>query len=141
MPMDWFPLVPPGLDQFETMAEAAFQSLPERFRDLTGDVVFAIADFPDDDMLAELGLDSPFDLLGLFEGAGLTEIGDTPPTGTMPNRVFLFRRPILDFWAEEELETLGDIITHVLIHEIGHHFGLSDDDMEAIETEAAREEE
>ena len=112
---------------------------PQAFRDLTGDVLFTIADFPEDDMLADLGLESPFDLLGLFEGSGLTELGDTPQTGTMPNRVWLFRRPILDFWAEEDAETLGDIVSHVLVHEIGHHFGYSDDDMEAIEAEAERE--
>ena len=140
MAIDWNPLTPPSLDDFEALAEAAFATLPRTFRDLTGDVLFAIADFPDDDMLADLGLESPFDLLGLFEGAGMTELGDTPQTGTLPNRVWLFRRPILDFWAEEESETLGNIIAHVLVHEIGHHFGYSDDDMEAIEAEAEREE-
>ncbi|MBU1175720.1 MAG: metallopeptidase family protein [Alphaproteobacteria bacterium] len=137
---DWTALTPPGLDVFEQMAQAAFDALPAHFRQLTGDVLFAVADFPEDDMLDDLGLESPFDLLGLFEGAGMTEMGDTPQTGTLPNRVYLFRRPILDFWAEEEDETLGDIVTHVLVHEIGHHFGYSDEDMEAIEAEAARDE-
>ena len=136
---DWHDARPPGLDDFERMAQSAFNALPQAFRDLTGDVLFTIADFPEDDMLADLGLESPFDLLGLFEGSGLTELGDTPQTGTMPNRVWLFRRPILDFWAEEDAETLGDIVSHVLVHEIGHHFGYSDDDMEAIEAEAERE--
>ncbi len=122
------------------MAKTAFAGLPDQFRDLTGDVLFAIADFPDDDMLEDLGLESPFDLLGLFEGAGLTELGDTPETGALPNRIWLFRRPILDFWVEQEDEALGDIVTHVLVHEIGHHFGYSDDDMEAVEAAAAQEE-
>jgi predicted Zn-dependent protease with MMP-like domain len=140
MAQNWFALAPPSLDAFEDLARTAFEALPVTFRDLTGDVVFAIADFPQDDMLDELGLESEFELLGLFEGAGLTEIGDTPQTGTLPNRVYLFRRPILDFWAEEETETLGDIVTHVLVHEIGHHFGLSDADMEALEAAAAKEE-
>ncbi len=140
MTTDWSHLVPPNLDSFEAMADAAFKALPASFRELTGDVLFAIADFPDDDMLDDLGLDSPFELLGLFEGTGMTELGDVPETGTMPNRVWLFRRPILDFWAEQEDETLGDIVTHVLVHEIGHHFGFSDDDMEAIEAEAAGDE-
>ena len=140
MRADWTDLKPPSLDDFEQMAQSAFNALPETFRGLTGDVLFAIADFPDDDMLDDLGLESPFDLLGLFEGSGLTELGDTPQTGTMPNRVWLFRRPILDFWAEEENESLGDIVTHVLVHEIGHHFGYSDDDMEALEAAAAHEE-
>jgi predicted Zn-dependent protease with MMP-like domain len=76
-----------------------------------------------------------FDLLGLFQGIGLSEAGDVRATGSLPNMVFLYRRPILDYWAEHH-ETLGAIITHVLIHEIGHHFGLSDDDMSRIETEA-----
>ena len=139
MTTDWTHLTPPGLDDFEALAEAAFTTLPQTFRDLTGDVLFTIADFPDDDMLADVGLEGPFDLLGLFEGAGMTELGDTPQTGTLPNRVWLFRRPILDFWAEEENETLGDIIAHVLVHEIGHHFGYSDDDMEALEAEVEGE--
>ncbi len=139
MTENWSLLTPPGLDVFEDMARAAFETLPATFRALTGDVLFAIADFPDADMLDELGLESEFDLLGLFEGAGLTEMGDSPETGTLPNRIWLFRRPILDFWAEEETEVLGDIVTHVLVHEIGHHFGLSDADMEAIEAEAARD--
>ena len=106
---------------------------------MTGDVLSPSPTSPTTDMLDDLGLESEFDLLGLFEGLGMTELGDVPQTGTLPNRVWLFRRPILDFWAEEENETLGDIVTHVLVHEIGHHFGLSDDDMEAIEGQAARE--
>ena len=77
---------------------------------------------------------APFDLLGLFEGRGISE-RFTVETGEMPNRIRLYRRPILDYWAEND-ETLGDIITHVLIHEIGHHFGLSDEDMERIEASA-----
>jgi len=135
----WQSARPPDLDVFEQMAKASFAGLPDQFRQLSGDIVFAIADFPDDDMLEDLGLESPFDLLGLFEGAGLTELGDTPETGTLPNRIWLFRRPILDFWAEQEDETLGDIVTHVLVHEIGHHFGYSDEDMEAVEATAAEE--
>ena len=136
----WQSALPPGLDVFEQMAKTAFAGLPDPFRQLSGDILFAIADFPDDNMLEDLGLESPFDLLGLFEGAGLTELGDTPETGTLPNRIWLFRRPILDFWAEQEDETLGDIVTHVLVHEIGHHFGYSDEDMEAVEAAAASEE-
>ena len=80
-------------------------------------------------------MDSPFDLLGLFHGVGLAHASATPPTGAMPNRIWLYRRPILDYWAEHD-ETLGAVISHVLIHEIGHHFGLSDDDMDAVEAAA-----
>jgi predicted Zn-dependent protease with MMP-like domain len=109
--------------------------LPESFRDLAADVTFAVSEFPDDDVLEDLGLESPFDLLGLFLGIGMAHAPAVPPTGHMPNRIWLYRRPILDYWAEHE-EALGSIITHVLVHEIGHHFGLSDDDIEAIETAA-----
>jgi predicted Zn-dependent protease with MMP-like domain len=82
-----------------------------------------------------MGCESPFDLLGLFQGIGLAQASATPESGTFPNMIWLYRRPILDYWAEHE-ETLGHLVTHVLVHEIGHHFGLSDDDMEAIESAA-----
>ena len=85
-------------------------------------------------------LESEFDILGLFRGVGLPQGGATPFTGQLPNQVWLYRRPILDYWAESEQgETLGEIITHVLVHEIGHHFGFSDDDMEAIEAQANKD--
>ena len=80
-------------------------------------------------------LESEFDILGLFQGVGLAHDSAVAATGEMPNRIWLYRRPILDYWAEHE-ETLGDIVTHVLVHEIGHHFGLSDDDIDAIEAES-----
>lgn len=93
-----------------------------------------ITDFPEQDVLRELGAHSEFDLLGLFQGIGLAQGPATPPSGMMPNTIFLYRRPILDYWAEHG-EELGAIVTHVLVHEIGHHFGLSDEDMERIENE------
>ena len=129
--MDWTTVMAPGLDVFETLAVEAYEGLPDEFRALCGDIRFLVADFPDDDVIKEMGLESPFDILGLFEGRGVGDLG-TPVTGEMPNRILLYRRPILDYWAENE-ETLGHLVRHVLIHEIGHHFGLSDDDMEAIE--------
>jgi predicted Zn-dependent protease with MMP-like domain len=101
---------------------------------LTKDLVIEISDLPTDEVFEDMALETPFDLLGLFEGRGISE-RFTMETGEMVNRITLYRRPILDYWAENE-ETLGDIITHVLIHEIGHHFGLSDDDMERIEESA-----
>jgi len=121
------------------MAVAAFEALPEPFRSLTDGVGCAVADFPDNEVLEDMGMESPFDLLGLFHGIGRTEMGATPMTGEMPNRIWLYRRPIIDYWAEHEDLALGEIITHVLIHEFGHHFGFSDDDMERIEAEGARE--
>jgi predicted Zn-dependent protease with MMP-like domain len=93
-----------------------------------------VEDFPADDIQQDMKA-GPFDLLGLFQGIGLAQDQATPETGRLPNMVFLYRRAILDYWAEHE-ETLGAIVTHVLVHEIGHHFGLSDADMEAIEKAA-----
>ncbi|MFC0217270.1 metallopeptidase family protein [Pseudochelatococcus lubricantis] len=128
----------PGLDVFEELAEAAFAALPEAFRELARDVVIRIEDFPDDDTLDAMECETPFDLLGLFHGNGLAQGGGIRWTGQMPNLVFLYRRPILDYWADHE-ETLGSLITHVLVHEIGHHFGLSDADMEEIERQAGQD--
>ncbi|MFG1463393.1 metallopeptidase family protein [Xanthobacter sp. DSM 24535] len=124
----------PSLEAFEILAEDAFARLPESFRALCGGIVLRLEDFPEDDVLKELEAESPFDLLGLFQGVGLAQGGAVADTGTLPNMVFLYRRPILDYWSENE-ETLGEIIAHVLIHEIGHHFGLSDADMERVEAE------
>lgn len=126
----------PTLAEFERLADEAWARLPAAFRELTGSVILKIDDFPTDDVVAELEAESPFDLLGLFQGVGLAQDAALPETGRMPNLVFLYRRPILDYWAEHD-ETLGHLIAHVLIHEIGHHFGLSDDDMEAIEAQVA----
>ena len=133
---DWSGRQAPTLDEFAALAESAFAALPDDFRALAGAVTFAVADFPDDDVLADLKAQTPFDLLGLFEGVGLAHAGAVPVSGAMANRVWLYRRPILDYWAEQE-ETLETIVTHVLVHEIGHHFGLSDADMEALEAAAS----
>jgi predicted Zn-dependent protease with MMP-like domain len=121
----------PTLSDIEELARQAYEDLPEDFRALSGEVVITVTDFPTDDVQKEMRA-GPFDLLGLFQGIGLAQDGALPETGRMPNMVFLYRRAILDYWAEHE-ETLGAIVTHVLVHEIGHHFGLSDDDMYAIE--------
>jgi predicted Zn-dependent protease with MMP-like domain len=132
---DWTAAKAPSLDEFDTIATAAFAELPESFRKLCDGVVIRVADFPAEDVIAEMELESPFDILGLFTGIGLALDGAMPETGRLPNSVFLYRRPILDYWAEHD-EALGTVITHVLVHEIGHHFGLSDEDMEAIEAAA-----
>lgn len=130
----WGPLAAPSLDDIEALAIAALKALPEPFASLAAEVECRVAEFPTDEIVRDMALESPFDLLGLFKGFGLTEDGATPFTGQMPNRVWLYRRPILDYWSEHT-DTLGEIVTHVLVHEIGHHFGLSDDDMERIERE------
>ena len=132
---DWSLLKSPSLAEFEQLAEAAFTALPAEFRRLCDGVTIRIEDFPDEETLREMACASPFDLLGLFRGVGLAQGAATLETGQFPNMVWLYRRPILDYWAEHD-ETLGHLVTHVLIHEIGHHFGLSDADMEAIEARA-----
>ena len=134
-PTDWSAREAPSLAEFEAIADAAYDRLPTRFRDLCNDVVIRIEDFPTDEVLDGLGIDSPFDLLGLYSGVDLARKSVMDVSG-IPDMVFLYRRPILDYWAENE-ETLGHIVTHVLVHEIGHHFGLSDADMEEIERKAA----
>jgi len=123
----------PSLDDFQRMAADAFAHLPGDLRRLCGDIIIRVAEFPDDEVLDDMGLESPYDLLGLFQGTGLAHRG-LMRTGEMPNMVWIYRRPLLDYWAESE-ETLGHLVSHVLIHEIGHHFGMSDDDMAAIEAE------
>ncbi len=132
---DWSPREAPSLAEFEAIADQAYARLPARFRTLTGDVLIRIEDFPTDEVLDGLGIDSPFDLLGLYSGVALARKSVMDVSG-VPDMVFLYRRPILDYWAENE-ESLGHIVTHVLVHEIGHHFGLSDADMERIEAEAS----
>ena len=130
---DWNKLEAPSLAAFEAIAEDAYARLPTRFRALTGDLLIRIEDFATDEVLDSLGIDSPFDLLGLYSGVDLSR-KSVSEVSTVPDMVFLYRRPILDYWAEHD-ETLGAVITHVLVHEIGHHFGLSDADMEAIEAQ------
>jgi len=128
-------LLAPTLADLELIADEAFAALPEAFKILCEGVVIRIEDFPDEETLDEMEAESEFDLLGLFRGRGLAHRGAVMETGEFPNMVWLYRRPILDYWAEHE-ETLGHVITHVLVHEIGHHFGLSDADMEEIERKA-----
>ena len=134
-PLAWRPVKAPSLEEFEAMAIEAFRRLPAEFRALCEGVVVRVDDFPTDDVLEELGAETEFDLLGLFQGLGLPFRSESAPT-QMPNMIWLYRRPILDYWAEHD-ETLGEIVTHVLVHEIGHHFGLSDDDMRKIEASVA----
>jgi len=134
-PLAWRLVKAPSLEELEAMAIEAFRRLPDEFRALCEGVVVRVDDFPTDDVLDELGAQTEFDLLGLFQGVGLPFRSESAPT-QMPNMVWLYRRPILDYWAEHN-ETLGEIVTHVLVHEIGHHFGLSDDDMARIEASVA----
>jgi predicted Zn-dependent protease with MMP-like domain len=133
-PLAWRPVKAPSLAALEVLAGAVFAQLPKRFRDLCEGLVIQVDDFPSDEVLDEMGAQSEFDLLGLFQGVGLPFRSESAPV-QMPNMIWLYRRPILDYWAEHE-ETLGVIVRHVLVHEIGHHFGLSDADMAALEEAA-----
>lgn len=132
--MDWKTAKAPSLADFELMAAAAWEKLPANFRELAGDLVIRVDDFAADDILDDLGIEDPFELTGLYQGVSLDQksVSDVPRE---PDMVFLYRRPILDEWASGD-EELGHLIAHVLIHEIGHHFGFSDDDMEDIEADA-----
>jgi predicted Zn-dependent protease with MMP-like domain len=124
----------PSLAEMEAMAHEIFERLPRTFRDLCEGVIIRVDDFPTDEVLDEMNAASEFDLLGLFQGVGLP-FRSNDDIARLPNMIWLYRRPILDYWAEHE-DPLGAVIAHVLVHEIGHHFGLSDADMEAIEAAA-----
>jgi predicted Zn-dependent protease with MMP-like domain len=125
----------PTLEDIEALADAAFHRLPAQFRDLCEGLVIQVVHFPDDETLDEMGVESEFDLLGLFRGRGLSDRGAIDETGQLPNMIWLYRRPLLDYWCDGE-NALEAVVTHVLVHEIGHHFGLSDADMESIERQA-----
>lgn len=133
--MTWTDRLAPSLDDFAALAKAAFDGLPEEFRRLTGDVVFRVDDFATDEVLDSLGIEDPFELTGLYQGVDLSR-RSVLDVGAQPSMVFLYRRPILDEWCERGDVALGELIEHVLVHEIGHHFGLSDDDIHRIEDEA-----
>ena len=128
----------PTLDDFHGMAAEALATVPEPFRQHIKGVVIRTAEWPEDDVLEEMGVESPYDLLGLYQGVALTErsVNDVAPTVDM---IFLYRQPLLAYWEESGLD-LYDIVRNTLVHEIGHHFGLSDDEMEALEQAAADEE-
>lgn len=128
----------PTLADIDALAKAALRLLPEELRRYTGDVVILTQEFPDDDVCREMELESPFDILGLYQGTSLAD-KQIESSGNMPDMVFIYRRPILDYWCETG-EDLGHVVRHVLIHEIGHHFGFSDETMEAIEEAADAEE-
>ncbi len=122
---------PPSLADIDALAQAAVERLPDRFRDWLGPVLLRVEDFPDADVMREMGLETEFDILGLYQGRHVGMKGDEP-TGALPDIIFLYRRPLLEEWCETG-ETLEALVTHVLVHEVGHHFGLSDADMERIE--------
>ena len=122
---------PPSLTELELVAEQELEHIPEELRRHIGTVVIRVEEFPDEETEGEMDLDSPFDLLGLYRGVPLPR-RSVLDVRTLPDMIFLYRRPILDYWCETG-QDFRAVVRHVLIHEIGHHFGLSDADMEAIE--------
>jgi predicted Zn-dependent protease with MMP-like domain len=127
--------IAPSLDEIEALARAALARLPAVFARHLGGVVLQVEDFADEATLAALGIADPFALTGVYEGIALGE-KSIDHSGTMPDRIRLFRAPILDEWIERGDETLEHLVAHVLVHEVGHHFGLSDEDMHALEDAA-----
>ena len=125
----------PSLDDFAVIARIAFDALPDPIRAMAGETVIRVTDFAEEEVLRDLGIEDAFELTGLYHGVDLSRRSVLDPL-PQPSMVFLYRRPILDEWAERGDVTLGELVTHVLVHEIGHHFGLSDDAIEAIEDKA-----
>ena len=121
--------IPPSLDDIERLARAALDRLPEPFAAHLSGILLIVEDFADDRILAEMEIESPFDLSGLYSGR---PIGEAAQTGDVPATIHLYRRPILDEWCETG-EALDHLVAHVVVHEVGHHFGLSDDDMHVLE--------
>jgi predicted Zn-dependent protease with MMP-like domain len=132
---NWHNATAPSLADIEALAQEAYARLPAQFRSLCEGLIIRVDDFPTEEVQTVMDVSSEFDLLGLFQGVGLPFMTESQVSGRMPNMIWLYRRPILDYWAEND-DSLGAIVTHVLVHEIGHHFGLSDDDIAAIETAA-----
>ena len=125
---------PPTLDQIEAIARAALAGLPAPFAAHLGGVLLVVEDLADEALLAEMGIEHPLDLTGLYEGIPIGE-RSVDHSGTLPDRIRLFRRAILDEWIEDG-EDLATLVRHIVIHEVGHHFGFSDDDMHALEAQA-----
>ncbi len=121
----------PDIEAIERIARAAMARLPAAFAAHLGDVVMIVEDYADDETLAALGIEHPLDLTGLYHGRPVGE-KSSMDSGALPDRIHLYRRAILDEWIETGVR-LDDLVAHVMIHEIGHHFGLSDDDMHALE--------
>ena len=124
----------PTIAEFEVLARAALARIPPPFADSMDEIVLLVEDLADDETLDAMGIEDPFDLTGLYQGRPLTSRG-IEDSGVLPDRIRLFRRAILDEWAERGDETLEHLVAHVVIHEVGHHFGLSDADMHALEGE------
>ncbi len=132
----WTNAAAPSLADFDTLARQAFDAMPAALRGRCGDVIVQVEEFADEEILDAMEIEDPFELTGLYQGVDLTRKSVSEPAPE-PDLVYLYRRPILDEWIERGDVGLAELITHVLIHEIGHHFGFSDDDMDALQEQAA----
>ena len=121
----------PTTDHVQALAEQAILSIPRALRAQAGNVAVQVVDFPNEETVREMGLESPFDLLGLYVGVALTERSVSHPRSE-PDMVYLYRRPLLEYWCKTGAD-LAELVSHVLIHEIGHHFGYSDEEMDALQ--------
>jgi predicted Zn-dependent protease with MMP-like domain len=132
MSRDWTDIPPPDLGTIEALAHAAREALPEPYRAAALEIAIRVEDFPPDEILEEMQVENAFELTGLYDGVPLTEksVSDQP---LKPDTIWLFRRPILDEWAEREGEALGHLIGHILVHELAHHFGWSDEEIAEID--------
>jgi predicted Zn-dependent protease with MMP-like domain len=131
----WKDAAAPSLEDLAALADEALKALPQPFKRMAGEVRMTVQDFAADEVLDQLGIEDAFELTGLYQGVNLAERSVLDPV-QHPSLVFLYRRPILDEWAERGDVTLFELVSHVLVHEIGHHFGLSDDDIHAAEEKA-----
>jgi len=127
------PSTAPTIADIEVLAQQALATIPARLKRHVGAVVIRVDEFPDEDTERDMELESPFDILGLYRGVGMPHKSVSDPLPAI-DMIFLYRRPILDYWCETG-DDLYRVVRHVLIHEIGHHFGFSDADMERIEAE------
>ena len=130
--MDWTDTIAPDAADIEAMAIAAIEALPEQFRNAAKEVALRIEDFAGKEILEDLGIDDPTELTGLYDGIPLTERSVSDQPG-QPNAIWLFRRAIVDEWVERGDVALPDLVAHVMVHELAHHFGWSDNDIAAID--------
>jgi predicted Zn-dependent protease with MMP-like domain len=130
-PVNWSAALAPSLDDLDALAREMWTQMPEQIRQAVGPVVIRVEDFASQDVLDELGIEDPFELTGLYQGVDLTQRSVLDPAPE-PAIVFLYREPILDEWVMRGDVTLGEMVAHVLVHEIGHHFGISDEDIDKL---------
>ena len=127
----------PTIADIKVLAQRAFEDIPENLRAAAGDIVFNVVDFPDDETMTAMELETPIDILGLYHGVDLLHKSNLDVSPEV-DQVFLYRRPLLDYWRETG-EPMDRLVRHVVIHEIGHHFGFSDGGMDALEAAASAE--